>query len=76
MALKAEQKADIKAVFGEKMSTSLFIKLIALFPELLKTVLELIAVWKEHKVKRKPIKLMDDIDPDKPDPGTTPDPPQ
>jgi len=53
MALKAEQKADIKAVFGEGMSTSLFIKLISYFPELLKTVLELIAVWKEHKAKKK-----------------------
>ena len=72
MALKQQQKADIKEVFGEKMSTSILIKLITLFPELLKTVLELIAVWKEHKAKRKANTVMAD---DKPDPGTTPPPP-
>jgi len=74
--MKANQKAEIKEVFGERMSTSLFIKLIAYFPEILKTLLELIAVWKEHKAKKEANKLMDDGgDPD-PDPGTTPDPPK
>lgn len=75
--MKAQQKADIKEVFGERMSTNLLINLIALFPKLLETVLELITVWKKHRATVKANKLMDGGDPiTDPDPGTTPDPPQ
>lgn len=70
MALKAKQKADIKEVFGDKTSTSLLLNLIALFPQLLKTVLELVEIWKERK--KKPSVIMGGDDPKEPDPGTTP----
>jgi hypothetical protein len=76
--MKAQQKAEIKEVFGERMSTNLLINLIALFPKLLETVLEVIAVYKKHRATVKANRLMggggDPIT--DPDPGTTPDPPQ
>lgn len=64
--MKAQEKKDIQDVFGEKLSTSILIRLIALFPELLKTILEIIKVFKDHKRLNK---IMAE---DKPDPGTTP----
>ncbi len=57
--MKAQQKAEIKEVFGERMSTNLLINLIALFPKLLETVLEIIAVYKKHRETVKANKLMD-----------------
>ncbi|MFA6072163.1 MAG: hypothetical protein WC810_26660 [Janthinobacterium sp.] len=71
--MKAQQKAEIKEVFGERMSTNLLINLIALFPKLLETVLELITVWKKHRATVKANKLMDGGDPVHGDP-LKPDP--
>lgn len=70
--MKAQQKADIKEVFGDRMSTGLLINLLALFPKLLETIMEIIKVFKAHKLKAN--KLSDGIT--DPDPGTTPPPPQ
>jgi len=47
--MKPQQKAEIKEVFGERMSTSLFINLIALFPKVLETIIQILKVWKDHK---------------------------
>lgn len=56
--MKPQQKVEIKEIFGERMSTNLLINLIALFPKLLETVLEVIAVYKKHRATIKTNKFM------------------
>lgn len=52
-ALKKADRRELEEAFGVKPSTSVLITILAVFPELLMSILEMIKIWKEYKAKTK-----------------------
>lgn len=69
--MKKEVKSEIKDILGPKKGGKL-IAILMLAPDLVKLVLEILRVWKEHKEKPQPPVIMGGDDPKDPDPGSHP----